>query len=534
MGSTFQHSGSVSTNNNQQNCEEVCKKYINTSTEKCNTQPAGTKRFSSKLSHWATGLVSINRKDLFDAYDFGVPITDGAENQDVLMLYNDRNAMPTKRTLSRAAEYNGDIPHTTAEEATENCDTMNVVFIKNPDPKTVNQCFALVGGQYQGYHVQKWQRLIGGGAEGKFDKTAPLRVTGRMTMANGYDELFSPKDKHLETHQAILKTYFTYLTKIREDLDAILKKIAVNNSVVVMTVNKGQSDLLMNFVCSAKARGFNLGNVIVFPTDTFSKDLAEGLGLAIYYSHELMDHVPERDAKRYGDATFGAIMLAKVLCVHLVNDLGYDLLFQDVDVSWYKNPFDFFHSDDNGFDVYFQDDGNRQQRFAPYSANSGFYFVRSNDRSKILFRSMLYAGDLIFAARSHQQVLVQLLAENNSLTGLTVKVLSRDDSEFQFPSGYHYHMRKDVMKQMVKGDKTPYVFHMCWTLNKEEKVHYMKQMGMWYTKDTCIHKKAESLGDINSACCAAKPIVECHYKDKASIIPCKDSPSKDNGAKSFW
>lgn len=67
-----------------------------------------------------------------------------------------------------------------------------------------------------------------------------------------------------------------------------------------------------------------------------------------------MDHVPERDAKRYGDATFGAIMLAKVLCVHLVNDLGYDLLFQDVDVSWYKNPFDFFHSDDNGFDVYFQ------------------------------------------------------------------------------------------------------------------------------------------------------------------------------------
>ena len=59
-----------------------------------------------------------------------------------------------------------------------------------------------------------------------------------------------------------------------------------------------------------------------------------------------MDHVPERDAKRYGDATFGAIMLAKVLCVHLVNDLGYDLLFQDVDVIWYKNPFDFFRSDE--------------------------------------------------------------------------------------------------------------------------------------------------------------------------------------------
>ena len=48
-------------------------------------------------------------------------------------------------------------------------------------------------------------------------------------------------------------------------------------------------------------------------------------------------------------------MLAKVICVHLVNDLGYDLLFQDVDVSWYRNPFDYFQAAENdGFDMYFQ------------------------------------------------------------------------------------------------------------------------------------------------------------------------------------
>jgi hypothetical protein len=68
-----------------------------------------------------------------------------------------------------------------------------------------------------------------------------------------------------------------------------------------------------------------------------------------------MAHVPEGESQRYGDGTFGAVMLAKVICVHLVNDLGYDLLFQDVDIVWYQNPFDFFHSDQNsGFDVYFQ------------------------------------------------------------------------------------------------------------------------------------------------------------------------------------
>lgn len=69
--------------------------------------------------------------------------------------------------------------------------------------------------------------------------------------------------------------------------------------------------------------------------------------------------------------------------------------------------------------------GSRQERFAPYSANSGFYFVRSNDRTKLLFRSMLYNGDLVFACRSHQQVLVSMLAEMNNYAGLTVKVLNR-------------------------------------------------------------------------------------------------------------
>ena len=68
-----------------------------------------------------------------------------------------------------------------------------------------------------------------------------------------------------------------------------------------------------------------------------------------------MEHVPEEAAGGYGDTTFGFVMLAKTICVYLVNDLGYDLLFQDVDISWYKNPVDFFSSDENsGFDVYFQ------------------------------------------------------------------------------------------------------------------------------------------------------------------------------------
>ena len=64
-------------------------------------------------------------------------------------------------------------------------------------------------------------------------------------------------------------------------------KIARNNAVVVLTCNMGQSVLLMNFACSAQRRGFDLGNILVFPSDVETKEIAEGLGLTTYYDEKV-------------------------------------------------------------------------------------------------------------------------------------------------------------------------------------------------------------------------------------------------------
>ena len=291
-----------------------------------------------------------------------------------------------------------------------------------------------------------------------------------------------PSQLNVQSHQAILLRYLQNLDEIKRELKSILKRVAVHNTVIVSTVNQGQSELLANFVCSSRARGFDVGNLLVFPTDAPSRDLAEGLGVATYYAEKLMAFVPAEESARYGDSLFGKIMLAKVVCVHLVSELGYDLLFQDVDLVWLRDPRPFFR-DPRGpagdFDVYFQvnlftfcpfnssrdlllaptcmfqDDGNRQERFAPYSANSGFYYVRHNRRTQLFFRQMLYAGDLIFSSRSHQQVLIQLMAEANSLTGLKVKILSRDGEGF--PSGWHFNMKRDFMTKFIKGETQSYI-----------------------------------------------------------------------------
>ena len=74
-----------------------------------------------------------------------------------------------------------------------------------------------------------------------------------------------------------------------------------------MTCNRGQSELLMNFACSSRARGFDLQNVIVFPTDMEMNELAEEMGLATFYEDMLMASMPKEEAKEYGDQIFADI-----------------------------------------------------------------------------------------------------------------------------------------------------------------------------------------------------------------------------------
>ena len=104
----------------------------------------------------------------------------------------------------------------------------------------------------------------------------------------------------------------------------------------------------------------------------------------------------------------------------------------------------------------------------------------------MLFRRMMYAGEIVLSSRSHQEILIQQLADLNELIGLKIKVLNRKD--YDFPGGYHFnHVRDDnFMRNFVTGKSNPYIFHMSWTLNKEDKLKYLKQMGMWYVNDSFV------------------------------------------------
>lgn len=170
------------------------------------------------------------------------------------------------------------------------------------------------------------------------------------------------------------------------------------------------------------------------------------------------------------------------------------------------------------------------------------FTIDDEDVTQYFFNSLLMSGDLIFTTNSHQIALVAILSEYASRYGMKAKVLPRETEEF--PGGYGFHNRKEYMKDLVQGKVSPYLFHMSWTENKDNKKLYFRQLGEWYVEDKCIANTAGNIlgqpgpvtpGSLVAPCCSTEAIFSCHYRDKPSREPCPNAPFIDaKNGKSFW
>lgn len=563
---------------------KLLQKDDNTKKEVDNSKEKGTKkkadgherRFPKTISKIAYGSALVSKNEFIQEFDYGIPKPPSKREyekdpgkDDVLLLYNSKASMPDDNTgiVYTNEGPTAEIPHLSATDATKNCGVLNVIYTDSHGG--AEQCMAIVG-NYESYHIQRWLRFDGR----KVDPTFPLHAVGRGVQSNGANKFEAPSDRYALQNQALLETYFDRLEETIQILTPMAATCAGDdNTVIVMVCNTGQSDLLINFLCSADARGFGdivREKLLIFATDEGVLEIAKGLGVHVFYDEkvstlissceyrfcrstfvllkyvsidsQIFEQMPEQEAKRYGDRAFTQMMYAKIVTVQLINRMGYDVLFQDVDLVWYKNPLPYFHDKENpvhNFDILFQDDGARSLRYAPYSANTGFYYVRNNDKTKFLFRSLLFLGDMVLSMTSHQQALAALLDEHSSLTGLRVKTLSGSE----FPGGYHYHRKKEIdfMRDIATGKNTPFLLHMSWTTNKNNKLLFLKQMGLWYTKEACESGGAVALAkdstgtSLQQKCCSAEALISCHYRDKPSDHSCQGQGRNiDANGKPFW
>jgi Nucleotide-diphospho-sugar transferase len=418
-------------------------------------------------------------------------------------------------------------------------------------PNRPDHCLAIVG-QWESNHMHNFRRIPKSKPRAKNqdmtpDKSHPLRYVNRGVVEDGKEAqgMGMPTKYATKDYWPELVDYLNKQEATLQRLQPIVREAAgTGRAVVVMLVNFGQVSLFVNFVCAARARGLDLSNIVMFATDPPAVDIARTLGVRVFDVQDAFGYLPQGAARVYGDMAFKRMMLAKVYCVHLVVLLGYDVLFQDVDMTWYRNPIEYFNSPKmREFDLVFQDDGARSTRYAPWSPNTGLYFVRNSPRTVFFFNMFCRMGDVILKYRSHQGAMTALISEHSNWKGLRVKVIEKDsDDGMLFPGGYHFHRRRDFMRQMMKGEVSPYLFHMSWTENKDHKIYFMQQLAEWFVHQACENKTLGELDvdtsaeppDITSSCCSAEPLVECHYRDKPSKIPCRRSPPIDKGKRSFW
>ena len=180
--------------------------------------------------------------------------------------------------------------------------------------------------------------------------------------------------------------------------------------------------------------------------------------------HEGYGAVSKKASNDYLDRVFVDMMWYKAFSIYAVLRLGMNILFQDVDLVWFKDPFPYFHNyiaecQRNGTvapQAFFSDDGQRSHRYTPYYANSGFYYILSSPQAINFAWSVMAAFDTVQVSGSHQNVLTMRLIEGLGLTYFHVKILSMYD----FPGGMFYHHNKKFMAKLTSHQLVPYHFHM--------------------------------------------------------------------------
>ena len=280
--------------------------------------------------------------------------------------------------------------------------------------------------------------------------------------------------------------------------------------VVVMVVNDGELDLFFNFACSLRTYGLShlMKHVMVFAgSEAVVPVLAATGAMALY--HQSFGFVRKSASYGYLDRTFVDMMWYKAFSVWLVLKAGYNVLFQDVDLVWFRDPFSYFqrylkqhhypagrtdarqteqeskHSNTQSHvgstpypEAFFSDDGQRSLRYTPFYGNSGFYYLLHSPRTLHFAWSVVTSFDQIHSSGSHQNIFTMRMMEGLDLMGIHPKILSLRD----FSTGVVFHHNATLMQGIATGTERPYNFHMCWTANKWDKLKYFKSVGMWFLK----------------------------------------------------
>jgi hypothetical protein len=255
---------------------------------------------SDLVGKYVVAMARVPRESFKSTFSpqFGGPFLDSYPGvKDLMLIYGSPDTRPNNFSAiygitTSATDDNNNRMNTIPliddmRQATENCDQLHVVFTSS-ETKDRRQCIALVP-NHESYHVHVLARPSNFTDNEKSGvnvyRNEPYQMVSRYHRVNPPALMYqTPRfEEDTKPFFEYLRIYLSVVDTVLNELRIILSKIALNNQVVVMLCNHGQSVLLSNFICAAKARNLELSNVIVFTTDQETTDLVTSFGLTAYY-----------------------------------------------------------------------------------------------------------------------------------------------------------------------------------------------------------------------------------------------------------
>ena len=259
----------------------------------------------------------------------------------------------------------------------------------------------------------------------------------------------------------------------KNQIKSILKRMPLkDNQLIAMTFNSKFSLLFLNWAASALKYGIDVHDrCIVFPMDDESAGMAQREGFSICYNRDSEILRSTGEANNYGDSEFARHMFYQNAVIRDLLECGVDLLFQDVDVVWRKDPLPLLlqHPDH----VQFMFDG-ENRRHRPLHANTGFMYFRNEPVTRDFWEIIYNRAEQMFAYGSQQEPLNKVLGLIDR-RGFKVRILEEAD----FANGH----LMNIVTERNRLPVDPYVIHCSWTGQLDEKYRKYTQQGIWYLDD---------------------------------------------------
>jgi hypothetical protein len=365
--------------------------------------PPGSSLIPSSITKLMVGASTLNVFDFAGSFPSGFSnfamqdpkasnVTKGHSH--VLLLHQHPSSLPphqphrdgaTASTAPRAGSWSRR-PHLPLPGAASRCRVVKHVLTNLGNARgdrNRRSCTALVGQRSDSYHVNKWLNDPNITRADRLVRVNRYQYAAAHNMFNG---LFRRVPDRLMRRDGlkILGEYLSAFDGAMERLGPVAARVAdagspaVRGNIIVLVCNFGHAELFANFVCAARAGGVDLSKMLMFATDPETHELAMSLGIASFHDAGIFASIPRDASRMYGNDHYAKIMMSKVYCVHMISQLGYNLLFQDVDIMIYQaNYLEWFveKAAAENHDIFFQHDFSDRAEYAPWYVVVGQRFV---------------------------------------------------------------------------------------------------------------------------------------------------------------